>query len=242
MTSPVSRYATPAIRSSKNIDLVHLIDKDTSPQKFDTLCEMQEIVLEKGESFRSITPLMYALSVGNMLLVDHIIDVGGKKLLEIGTEDGFSPLNQCLNRKCRDLPGAIKLIQLGADVNVVIPKGDNLPERNVLWTFVLEMSAVALKVQYITLKFLLSKGAVAIPELYQRGKQIVEYAENEMRAPLVAALSNDKMPLVLPLALAKLTASYVPVDEIVMNDEELEKEVAQVDALLDEIPRQVVKI
>ncbi len=183
---------------------------------------------------------MQALYVGNMHLVDHIIGVGGKKLLEIGTEDGFSPLNQCLNRKCKDLPGAIKLIQLGANVNMLIPKEDDLPERNVLWTFVLEMSAVALKVQYITLKLLLSKGAVAIPELYQRGKQIVEYAENDMRAPLVAALSNGKMPLALPLQLAKITASYVSIAEIVTNDKELEKEVAQVDALLDEIPRQVV--
>jgi hypothetical protein len=89
---------------------------------------------------------------------------------------------------------------------------------------------------------MLRNGAVAIPELDPWGKKIVEHAEKTMRAPLASALSNDTFPLTMLPVLAEITASYVPVDEIVMNDEELEKEVAQVGALWEESPRQIVKI
>ncbi len=243
MTSSVSRYATPAVNIDRVLD--HRINKNTTTEEFDTVCQEYGIVLEKGESFYGMTPLLLALYRDNRPLVDHIIAVGGKQLLEIGDQNRWTPLFDCF-AGIRNYPTAIKLMKLGADVNKTVPEilhpRNRLPERNALWQLVFSTHGTVLKVQYITLKFLLRHGAVAIPELDQRGKKIVAHAEKEMRAPLVAALSNGTVPLAMPLELANITASYVPVDEMVMNDEELEKEVAQVGALWEEIPRQVVDI
>jgi hypothetical protein len=238
MTSSVSRYATRAVNIDKDVDIFN-INKNTTPTEFNTRCNELGVVLEKGECFRNYTPLEIAFYRENMPLVDHIIKVGGKKLLDLGYEDGTTLLYRCTIDV--DFPLGITLTKLGADVNIVIPTKGSLPEDTALWWLFLDMEITVLKASYITLKFLLRHGAIATPELTQRGKKIMEHAEKEMRGPLIAALSNA-FSLTMPKELARITASYVPVEEIVINDEELEKEVAQIPSLWEETPHQRVEI
>ncbi|MES2272765.1 MAG: ankyrin repeat domain-containing protein [Chlamydiota bacterium] len=208
--SPVLKCATRSgINQYGASQMVNFIQLNTTPQEFDTeRKKYPNYQLTYGGRI-GWNALGSAADEGNVELVEHIVQIGGKALIELGNFVGFTPLF-CATRNNHYLT-AKKLIELGANVNIGTFRDSDGEKRNTLegstplWAAAQEARNVAL------VRLLLKKGAVAEPALESEGLKILDQAQKEIaneRTQLTQAIDQGAAK-VIPSVLVDLIAAYL---------------------------------
>src|SRR6185503_515010 len=102
------------------INLDTIITATTTPEEFDierAKCPTYKLINVRGMGF---TALHIAAQVGNVLLIEHIVRVGGAILLDVVNCEGKTPLFCAVEYNQR--AAVIKLIALGSKVNAACMK------------------------------------------------------------------------------------------------------------------------
>lgn len=147
---------------------------------------------------------------GNLPLIRHILDVGGRDLLELGNEFGFTPLF-CAARH-GEHEAAECLIAQGADVNrATTLYADSIPSGSTpLWVAAHGSKSVRI------CKLLLRHGAVAVPEPDESGQIVLDGARPELeleRRQVTVCVDTTLSSIVsfglVPLDMLKIVTEYV---------------------------------
>ena len=117
---------TIAFESSKlaQVELKQLssfINTHTTPEVFSNKMALYPNFTLKTGTLHGRTVLAMAAMNGNIALINHIVEIGGKQLLHIGDETGKSPLHyacSCLDSE-KGYNAAVELIRLGTPINIV---------------------------------------------------------------------------------------------------------------------------
>jgi hypothetical protein len=221
MMSPVTTCTNHCIASPEAALVTFITDK-TTPKEFDEHCARSPLY-KLNYSWLDLSALGQAASHGNILLIEHIVKVGGKELLHLGNQFGITPL--FLAAKSNQTLAVRKLIELGADINMATNgefRRDLVPlGATPLWTAVEKMVHERLSsVQHLMgkdkqidmplIKFLLKNKAVAQPVLSEAKSKILEKASKEIEAEqtqfkAVVAAAIPKMSLDLVNIITGLT-------------------------------------
>lgn len=167
--------------------IIPYVEKDTTPEEFDQLLEGEsDKILELGGRI-NWTILAVASIKGNVALIRHIVEKGGKKLLSLGNIHGMTPL-YATAKLCEDPEAAFQasklLIELGADVNLATR------------TLKTALGAAAKTNNLKLVKLLLTHGAI-IPPFLVKGREVI-YQAQEQHADLnqlLEALRNQSDPI-----------------------------------------------
>lgn len=94
------------------------VKRQTTPDEFEQLlssnCSNHQLS-DGGRDAQGMTCLSHAASWGNVPLIEHIVKIGGKELIDIGSKWGITPLHTAV--LADEYEAAEALIRLGANVN-----------------------------------------------------------------------------------------------------------------------------
>lgn len=148
--------------------------------------------------------LLIAAAHDHLALINHIVKKGGKELLSLGNQFGWTALFQaCIADK---YDAAELLLNLGANPNIATSRSSSAAPDGAtpLW-------AVAQKTQDVALAELLLKyGAIPEPELNEEGQKVLREAKKTLRQETFAAISPAFLEKTkFPLELIGLVEEYV---------------------------------
>lgn len=169
---------------------------DLQPQQFDEIASsIPKYTLLHG-GIKGIHALDAASLRGNIQLIEHIVKKGGKELINLGSKENNSfPLySACMNlinsksksdEKC--YLTAKKLIELGAEVNLLDPWGG----------FTVLYYAAEITNNFALIKLFCEHGGIAYPTLSASGQAIVDQAREEIKngrhfAEIVTTVAKSK--------------------------------------------------
>lgn len=186
MVNPVNSYKLCSTRSGELEPgagyIVSKINAETTTDEFDSWCASTPgYKLENGGRM-GFTALMAAAKEGNISLMTHIVNKGGKDLLNQGTANGgWTPLTcAILSETARFKSANIllvveKLIELGADINIATAElgPDSIPGKAT------PLYLAAEKAKNLELvKSLMKKGAIDHPSILGEEVETRTYIEN----------------------------------------------------------------
>lgn len=169
-------FTNPTAINGDESQIIGSITRTTSPQEFDAICEKYpNYHLQLGDD-KGSNALCKASQKGNTALLKHIVEKGGKELLERGNSEGATPLFIAVFY--RQLGSLITLIDLGANVNVCIAE---LPiGRSPLYVAMPDFNKGLAHRAAIT-KLLLRNSAIAQPSPDVTGFSLLKAARKQLR-------------------------------------------------------------
>ncbi len=221
MASPVTSCRTRSTVGDQDASrVIQSITKDTTPEEFDANCRcLPEYRLFFG-GIGGWNALGAAAHMGNIRLVRHISQIGGRGLVDLGHEFGHTPLFLAVRYK--QYQAAETLIRLNANVNLATSMGcadsslGDVPYgATPLWQAVQPRPIVDDRVSDVAMvKLLLKNGAVAEPALDAAGTQVLAEAQGELRAERqqIVDFIDQGMGELAPTEIAELIADHVGLD------------------------------
>lgn len=158
-----------------------------TPKEFDDFCQTKpDYKLEQGNCW-GVNALCVAAAQGDEELIKHIVKIGGMHLVNLGSENGTTPLMYAANCKNPQLgfKAARTLMDLGASINMAKSRLDDWGPK--------EATALlcAIKMKNIPLiQLLICEGGVVRKELSNKKQNTVDEAMKKLFVNFVA-LRND---------------------------------------------------
>lgn len=240
-----------------------IITRTTTTQEFDVERAKNPDFQLDNRGRNGHTSLTVAAEQGNVLLIEHIVRIGGTRLLDMGNDYGITPLFWAVIGNHR--AAAKKLIELGSNVNIASSSGCKLPFDYDTCVRTTPLAYVAKKVglfssieatqkygretlhpypiqkaQNVAMaKLLILNGAVAGHEVNKRGAEVLKQAAieiNEMRIALKQKIFESPESISMPLALVELITDYVPLNDFADTTPELPDPLYPEDPYRSEFP------
>jgi ankyrin repeat protein len=240
-----------------------IITRTTTPEQFDAERAKNPDYQLDNQGCSGHFSLTTAAEQGNVLLIEHIVRIGGPRLLDMGSETGITPLFWAVIGNHRS--AAKKLIELGSNVNVISIVGCRLSFDFGITKATTSLAYVANKVGMFTsieamkiygrgtlhpypiqkaqnvamAKLLILNGAVAAPAVSEQGAEVLKRAQEEingMQAALKREIFVNTEFLPIPLVLVEMIASYVPLKDIPETTPELPDPLYPEDPYWSEFP------
>lgn len=180
-----TNYATSDQKSA--YEVIKCIRHDTPPLQFDTVCQSQK-EYQLIYSVKKWHALNRAAHLHNIVLIWHIIDIGGKELLGLGNEFGWTPLFCAIRGDSREDKNlafwTVKaIVDLGADVNLATSYSHKNDDEILIPAKATPLWAAAELIKDLkTVRFLVKHGAVLNPtDISKTAERLISKAVGEKK-------------------------------------------------------------